>query len=286
MHNLVGDLYTQIVSKTKELSGQFFRVTLRNKRLAYVPDMEERLSEFGLVKQLTGGDKQASDVKFGEYVSFETTAKFVMAMNQLPDFGDSRNLDPLARRVIILNFNYSLKKSDIDPDIEKKFAKEMPGIFNQAVNGLKRLQKQKDFTDTEKGKKILDELINKNKIVDHWLNENLIFDEREVANPEKSTHLFRLWESYFFYLESNYPNWRSMKYLEINNSNSLIKYLKKKFPKYRSIKKSANLENYVDPVSKQIKPKVGGYTAFGGLRFMNEVERDEYYRREWSDEKS
>ncbi len=281
MHNLVGDLYTQIVSKTKELSGQFFRVSLRNKRLAYVPDMEERFSEFGLVKQLTGGDKQMSDVKYGEYVSFETTAKIVMAMNQMPDFGDKRNLNPLARRVIILKFDYTLNKSDIDPDIERKFAMEMPGIFNKAMEGLKRLQEQKDFTDTEKGKEELKMFINHQGYVGVWAYEYLIYDPSKCNDPEYSTHYFRLFESYVKYMQEVYPHWRNDPYI-IHSSPQLIaklqqQHFKPKPPSIRKATKQIDL-NYKNPLTGEIISKTGSHAALGGVRFITESELEQRYR--------
>jgi P4 family phage/plasmid primase-like protien len=285
MHNLVGDHFTFTVPITASLSDKFFRVNLKEKRFAYIPDLEKRFSNLGLIKQITGGDKQMSDVKHEDAVSFDSTSKIVMAMNDLPDFGDGKNLSPLARRLIILNFKCTIKKEEMDSDIDKKLKNELSGIFLKSMEGLRRLQKNGYFTDTKQGLKKVDELINKSKIVDLWIYDNLFFDENEVNNPDKSTEQYLLWDNYYTYLQANHPTWKFDKYLEIKSKSALIKYLlREKFPQARSIPKQVYDTSYHNPVSGKIEIKRGSYQAVGGLRIMTDKEREAMYLSQTEEE--
>jgi len=278
MHNLVGDHFTFTVPITASMSDTFFRVNLKGKRFAYIPDLEKRFSNLGLIKQMTGGDKQMSDVKYEDAVSFDSTSKIVMAMNDLPDFGDGKNLSPLARRLIILNFKCTIRKEEMNPDIDKTLKSELAGIFLKSMEGLKRLQKNGHFTDTKQGLKKVDELINKTKIVDNWINDNLIFDINEINNPQKSTQQYLLWDHYYNYLQSNHPTWKYDKFLEIKSKSALIKYLQReKFPQSRSISKQTYEPNYSNPVTGNPETKRGSYQALGGLRIMTDTEREAMY---------
>src|SRR5207253_3096475 len=69
--------------------------------------------------------------------------KFALACNALPKFGDSANA--LGPRVHILPCRNSFVGCE-DRQLETKLQRELPGIFNWALEGLARLRQLGEFT--------------------------------------------------------------------------------------------------------------------------------------------
>jgi P4 family phage/plasmid primase-like protien len=113
----------------------------------------ESLAE-GVIKRFTGGDTILVDRKYKNPVSCKMTAKIVVATNSFPRVKDIS--DALWDRFIVVPMNRRLEEHEIDRsllDSEKPswpLRKELPGIFNWAIEGLKRLRNQGHFTVSQK----------------------------------------------------------------------------------------------------------------------------------------
>lgn len=126
-------------------------------------DLDKRaLYKTGAFKNLTGRDLISASRKFLSRVHFENYAKMIFCANELPITYDTT----LAfwNRWVLLEFPYiflSQKELDnlpaeeekgnyklADPDIIEKLTtdEELSGLLNLALEGLKRLLKQKDFS--------------------------------------------------------------------------------------------------------------------------------------------
>jgi len=97
------------------------------------------LRETGTFKMLTGGDTITAEKKFHHSFAFQNHAKLIFATNQLPETKD----DSLAffRRWIIIKFLVTFTDETADKTMIKKITddNEISGLFNWAVEGLKRL---------------------------------------------------------------------------------------------------------------------------------------------------
>jgi putative DNA primase/helicase len=87
----------------------------------------------GLVKQLTGGDKITARFLYGKEFEFRPEFKLWLATNYRPVI---RGTDGgIWRRIRLIPFEMKLPKEKQDRDLTAKLLKELPEIFNWAVQG-------------------------------------------------------------------------------------------------------------------------------------------------------
>lgn len=154
MQKLLGSVLSKADISPEKLSGNFFLQNLYGKRLATCGDMPGFWMNVDIIKKLTGGDTVTGAIKHqNDEIEFINTAKLVFAMNRLPILSSAENIDPIKKRVVLLPFDYQIKAED--HSIERAFERELPGIFNKAIEGLKRLRHQKNFTQNTRASDIL-----------------------------------------------------------------------------------------------------------------------------------
>ena len=89
-----------------------------------------RLNE-GRLKALTGGDRCTARFLYGEYFSFDPTAKFWLAFNHKPRVTDDSN--GFWRRVRLIPFTARFSDSNRDKDLPMKLKAEAAGILAWVV---------------------------------------------------------------------------------------------------------------------------------------------------------
>ena len=104
----------------------------------------ENTSKF---KTATGGDRIMGERKGKHPFFFESYCKHFMSCNKMPYCYD--DTDAFYRRWFLIKFfeQFTEKDPRRDPFIRDKLYKEMPGILNWALEGLKRLLKNGGFTN-------------------------------------------------------------------------------------------------------------------------------------------
>ena len=112
----------------------------------------DKLAE-GFIKRFTGGDTIMADKKYKDPRSLKMTAKIIVATNVFPQVKDPT--EALWDRFIVVPMDVRIQDHEIDRSLlnsEKTswpLRQELPGIFNWAIEGLKRLRKQNDFTKSQ-----------------------------------------------------------------------------------------------------------------------------------------
>ncbi|MDD5049901.1 MAG: phage/plasmid primase, P4 family, partial [Methanoregulaceae archaeon] len=89
-----------------------------------------------LIKSWTGGDPITARFLHHEYFTFNPVGKLWFASNTKPVITE-RNKGAW-RRVCMIPFTVSIPPEMQDPDLEDKLLLELPGIFNWALDGLKK----------------------------------------------------------------------------------------------------------------------------------------------------
>ena len=127
--------------------GDRFQLTSTLGRLANIAaevSSCDKVAE-GPLKQFVGGDRMQFDRKYLSPVYARPTARLIVAMNNLPPFADRS--PGLWRRMIVLPFRVTIEPERQDPQLASKLKAELPGIFNWALSGLRRLRQQGRFTE-------------------------------------------------------------------------------------------------------------------------------------------
>lgn len=133
----------------EKFGGQFDLSTTIGKAVNICGDVSEidKAAE-GELKQFTGGDVMQFDRKNKTPLTARPTAKLMVSWNLRPRFTDRS--DGLWRRMVLVPFNYKPPASQIVRGMDE--AKwwiengQAPGILLWAIEGLRRLREQGDFT--------------------------------------------------------------------------------------------------------------------------------------------
>lgn len=128
-----------------DLGVRFSTTQLKDKLVNIDPDMSKTgMQADSIIKKIVSGEKLTVENKGKDPFEMEVIAKLWAAANFLPPTRD--NSHGFFRRVLILKFNRIIARADQDKNLTKKLIMELPGIFNWALDGLKRLQDKDDFT--------------------------------------------------------------------------------------------------------------------------------------------
>jgi len=157
-------------------------------------------------KNLVSGGRVCADVKNQSPITFNNTAKFIFASNHDIKTGDKS--EGWLRRVLIVPFEQDFRDSKIPKyQIMEELQKEYPGIFNWALEGLRRLMRQQGFSESAAATKKKLAYIQENDIsADFFMNCLEIFDLASMHPEGKAVragtpsslinHLFSIWIEY------------------------------------------------------------------------------------------
>lgn len=122
---------------------------LAGKRLIYCTEVKRDFDFSGdaMLKALTGGDNiQVRRIREQPFV-MNSIGKLWISLNDFPHVKDTSH--GFWRRVSIIPFNRTFTEVDADPELKEKLMDELPGIFNWAMAGLRRLHQNESFTESQ-----------------------------------------------------------------------------------------------------------------------------------------
>lgn len=164
-----------------ELFGNRFALASTLGKLANIATETSTLDKAseGFLKQFTDGSMMHFDRKGLPAIEARPTAKLVLATNRPPRFADKSM--GLWRRMLIAPFQVTIGASEkilgLDrPDwwLERG---ELPGIFMWALEGLRRLQEDRDFATPASAEAAKETLRRDNSPAREFILENLRFQE-------------------------------------------------------------------------------------------------------------
>lgn len=144
--NLIGSQNISSVSLHKMTGDKFSAAHLYNKHGNLVDELSARdVTDTGAFKMATGGGTVTGEYKFGNQFAFRNFSKFTFACNQIPDVKDT-NDEAYFNRWMVVRFENTIKKK-IPNFVERlKTEEERSGLFNLAMEALRRLLKQQRFS--------------------------------------------------------------------------------------------------------------------------------------------
>ena len=124
-----------------ELFDRFKIAELEGKLANICTDVETSKVMDARFKKIVAGEPQSAERKFKEPFEFEPFAKILFSANDFIPTKDRTH--GFYRRFDILKFNRIFKTEEQKPELLQELKDEVPGIFNWALEGLKRLRQQK-----------------------------------------------------------------------------------------------------------------------------------------------
>lgn len=124
------------------LEARFGLSHLIGKTLAVAAEQPATLRQVQLLNQLISGEGVMVDRKYDHPFEMFCRAKFLWAMNELPDIPKSGI--GLTRRVVVIKFP-PISESKRDENIKRQIKLSGQAIFNWALEGLERLQARGHF---------------------------------------------------------------------------------------------------------------------------------------------
>ncbi|MFL6978830.1 phage/plasmid primase, P4 family [Bacillus inaquosorum] len=89
-------------------------------------------------KAIVSGDNITINIKYRPAISYRPYCRLVFLVNNLPDSSDVT--ESYFRKIIIVPFPRTFKKEERNVELKNELLKELPGILNWAIQGLKRLR--------------------------------------------------------------------------------------------------------------------------------------------------
>jgi putative DNA primase/helicase len=125
----------------------YYRAMIATKLVNYASEINHKLDPT-LFKQLVSGEPVEARLPYGQPFIMENYARLIFNTNELPK--DVEHTNAYFRRFLIIPFDVIIPESIQDKTLANKIiAKELPGVLNWVLEGMKRLTKNKDFTFSE-----------------------------------------------------------------------------------------------------------------------------------------
>ncbi|MGC1631274.1 MAG: phage/plasmid primase, P4 family [Gelidibacter sp.] len=122
------------------------RAMLVNKLLNYASEINGKL-ESNIFKLLISGEPVEARLLYKNTQIISDYARFMFNCNELPK--EAENTNAFFRRFIILPFRVTIAPNNQDKELSQRIIEtELSGVFNWVLNGLTRLLKNKDFSQS------------------------------------------------------------------------------------------------------------------------------------------
>lgn len=174
----------------QSLSGEFGLAEVVGKQAVTISEIHADRSARNVVqtiKNITGGDPVPINRKGLPIVSQTLSARITIAANQLPRLPDDSNA--LRARMLMLHYPNSFLGKE-DHGLAAELEREVPGIANWALDGLRRLRRKGRFVQAERGKKHLADFGNMSAPVEQFLAD---FCDEGPDCWEASEYLYLAW---------------------------------------------------------------------------------------------
>ncbi len=157
---------------------------LVNKLVNICGEVPKKVDDFEAeFRTIVTGEKLTVSPKYVKEYTIKPFCKLVMAVNEFPYIDDRTSA--FYRRLLIIDLKRQFTEEEQNKDLRKQLLGERSGIFNWAVEGLKRLQERKTFVIDEYMKQTIDNIKEMNNPIMQWCKENvMIFKGEELLKCE------------------------------------------------------------------------------------------------------
>lgn len=173
------------ISLQRIATDKFAAAQLYNKHVNIYDDLSFKdIHDNGAFKIATGGGIITGEYKFGDQFQFENYGKLIFACNKIPNVEDA-NDDAYFSRWIVIQFNKAVAKADKFLIDKLSTPEELSGVLNFALEGLKRLLDQHDFSYAKDPDEIKMEMLRSGSIIANYVYDELEqYDEGWISKEE------------------------------------------------------------------------------------------------------
>jgi P4 family phage/plasmid primase-like protien len=181
----------------QDLEENRFRAAELYGKLANVfADLDARgLQTSSMFKTLTTGDYVTAERKHAQPFRFRSYAKLLFSTNKIPSSRDRTHA--FYRRWLIIPFTRTFDGAGSNPIPDKglrgKLQQELPGILNQALEGLKRLVLREAFTQPKSVMEAKQAYIRSNDNVRVFLAECVSIEKAETIVKQEFYQVYENW---------------------------------------------------------------------------------------------
>jgi len=175
-------------------AGRFETANIQGKLVNIMSDIDPTyLKETGVIKTMIAGEELRGEYKHGASFDFTPVVRLIFSANEIPKARD--RTEAWYRRFEIVKFPNTFRKDDpnFDPYLEEKLEKELPGILNWAIAGLKRLKENRNFTQSEMIKEAKREYERENDSVVAFIEDRT---KTPIDDYEVCQHVYREYQIY------------------------------------------------------------------------------------------
>jgi len=162
--------------------------------IAYEIETEEVKAGEGIIKAITGGDPITLNEKFRSPFQAVLDARLLFACNELPVFKDRSQA--IKRRLIIIPMMVEIPKEKRDLRLFEKLKKELPGILNWALEGLKDLYSSQSLFEASASRNMKEDHLRASNPWEEWIKDHFEFD-RTYTHSVPTLEAYRAFEDHF-----------------------------------------------------------------------------------------
>jgi putative DNA primase/helicase len=162
------------------------RAELANKLVNYASEINGNL-ESSIFKQLASGEPVEARQIYGRPFTMKRYARLIFNCNELPK--DVEHTHAYFRRFQIIPFGVQIPEAEQDRELPHKIiARELSGIFNWVLEGLKRLLAQKGFTYSHAAQRQVEQYRKESDSVQMFLEDEGYQPSTDHQEPLKDLH--------------------------------------------------------------------------------------------------
>lgn len=173
----------------------YFRAQLADYLLNYSSELGGKNINPDLFKKLISNEPIDARSPYGHPFILRNYGKFMFNTNKFPS--NIEFTHAYLRRFVILNFDVIIPDKQQDKNLAKRIiSKELSGIFNWVLEGLERLLKQQNFTDSPKVKELLEEMRYDSDSVAQFIEEKQYVPSNSKEDKRLFSEIMEEYEAY------------------------------------------------------------------------------------------
>jgi len=170
--------------------GNNHRAEVENRLINYSSEISPTGADIDIFKAVASQEPITARRLYKDTFTYRPTVKMIFNANKLPS--ETERTDAFFRRFLIIPFEVTIPKEEIDVDLPKKIiANELPGVLNWIVEGLKRISQSRKFTESKKAAAALEAYKEESNSVAQFVKEYGI-----IPNPYEFIPTAELYRSY------------------------------------------------------------------------------------------